>query len=700
MILAVMAARGAGQPATAGRRKTRGEAANRRRRDVGAEAAVPQGLRSARGRRIAVLAAALVFAGTWAYGTSFGGAFVFDDFAAIVENPNIRSLRPLAKAMDAPPDLTLSGRPIASLTFSLNYALAPPDAREAFVPPPAGAPLEEATRWRRNARNYHAVNLAIHIAAALALFGVVRRTLLSPRLRERFGSGATPLAFASALVWVVHPLNTESVTYMVQRVESLMGLFVLLALYCAIRAAGGDRVRLWSACAVAATALGVGSKEVAAVTPVLVILWDRVFLAAEGDGRNAGRGRPRRWPLYLGLAATWIVLAFTVPGARPQSVGLTLRGWTPWTYLLTQSGVLLDYLRLAVWPSPLVLDPHWQMVSSFGAAAVPFLTLSALAALTALGLWRRHPLAYAGAWFFVILAPTSSVLPIVTEVGAEHRMYLPLAGIVSTIVVLFHLGWQAFAARWTGRFDPLWKRAAAGVLLAAIVVPLGLATRARNLDYASDESIWRDTARKQPFNPRAWMALGANLLIAGRYEEAETLLRRALELDSASAETLSNLGAAEFALGKTDQAIEHLEKALRLRPEYVDAHRNLAEAYVAKGRHADAVPHFLLVLAERPDHLAVLNHCGLILAVSHDEAVRNGKQALVLAEHAVALTSRRHAPSLSTLAAALAELGRFDEAVTVLHEAVNLSRKNPSLVSELERRIEAYRAGQKVLLGS
>lgn len=695
-----MAGRGAGQPGTAVRRKTRrGDARDRRRHGAAAEARVSQEPSAARRSSTALAAAALVLAGVWAYATSFSGAFVFDDFAAIIENPNIRSLRPLSKAIDAPPDLTLSGRPVASLTFALNYALAPSDAREAFVPPPAGAPPEEAARWKRNARGYHTVNLAIHIAAALALFGVVRRTLLSPRLRERFGKAATWLAFAAALVWIVHPLNTESVTYIVQRVESLMGLFVLLALYCAIRASSDEPVRLWSACAVAATALGLGSKEVAAVTPVLVILWDRVFLVSRTDDRDAGRVRKRRWPLYLGLAATWIVLASTVPGARPQSVGFTLKGWTPWTYLLTQSGVILDYLRLAIWPSPLVLDPYWPMVSSFRAAAVPFLTLSALAAITAHGLWRRHPLAYAGAWFFVILAPTSSVLPIVTEIGAEHRMYLPLAGIVSTMVVLFYLGWQAFVARAGFLQNARWTRIAAAALLGAIVLPLGLATRARNLDYESDESIWRDTARKQPFNPRAWMALGANLLIAGRYEEAETELRKALELDAESAETLSNLGAAEFALGKTDQAIEHLEKALRLRPEYLDAHRNLAEAYVVRGRHAEAVPHFLFVLDQRPDHLGVLNHCGLILAVSHDEKVRNGKQALTLAERAVELTSHRHVPSLSTLAAALAELDRFDEAVAVLLEAVNLSRDNPALVSELERRIEAYRAGRKILLG-
>ena len=154
--------------------------------------------------------------GAAAYASSFDGIFVFDDEPSIADNPNVRSLRPLTRAMAAPPDTTVSGRPIASLTFAINYALAPGD--------------------RRDLRGYHAVNLSIHILAALALFGVARRTLVSTRMRERFGAAATPLAFATALIWLVHPLQTGSVTYIVQRVESLMGLFYLLTLYCAIRA--------------------------------------------------------------------------------------------------------------------------------------------------------------------------------------------------------------------------------------------------------------------------------------------------------------------------------------------------------------------------------------------------------------------------------------------------------------------------------
>jgi tetratricopeptide (TPR) repeat protein len=663
-----------------------------------------------------VRALAIVVAGAWAYATSFGGAFVFDDFAASVQNPNVRTLWPLTRAMAAPPDITLSGRPVASLTFALNYALTPADAREVSEPPPAGAP-DAAERFARNVRGYHAVNLAIHLAAALVLFGVVRRTLPTARLRPRFQPAATGLAFATALLWVVHPLHTEAVTYIIQRVESLMGLSVLLALSCAIRAADAPhaRARLWTAGAIARAALGAATKEMAATIPVLVVLWDWIFLApGRGEAHRAPEIRQRRWPLYAGLAATWALLAVLAPGARARSVGLGLQGWTPWTYLLTQSRVLVHCTGLAFWPSPLVLDPYWPMVRSLGEVAAPAAGLTLLLGLTAIGVWRRHPLAFAGAWFFVILAPTSSVLPIVTEVAAEHRMYLPLATIIAAAVVALHLAWHALdvcrrrqgaevpGATGEGATTPgmtrRWTIAAAVVLLTLVVVPLGLATRARKLDYASDEAIWRDTIRKQPGNPRARTALGANLVVAGRYAEAEATLREALALDPANAETLSNLGAAEYALGQIDASVAHLERAVAVRPEYVDAHRNLAEACVARRDHARAVVHFLRVLEARPDHVVVLNHCGLILAVSPDDRGRDGAKALELAQRAVRLTSRRDAASLSTLAAALAELDRFDEAVAALREALALAQGQPALVAEFERRLAAYEAHQKVRL--
>ena len=169
-------------------------------------------------------------AAAWTYSTSFAGVFVLDDKFAIADNPNIKSLWPLTKAMAAPDESPVSARPIASLTLAINYALAADDVRDVLSPGGPSAPPDMRERFLRNVWGYHFFNLCLHILAALAMFGVIRRTLCSPSLRPRFGPVSTPLAFVASLIWVVHPLLTDAVTYVAQRTEVLMGLFFFLTL--------------------------------------------------------------------------------------------------------------------------------------------------------------------------------------------------------------------------------------------------------------------------------------------------------------------------------------------------------------------------------------------------------------------------------------------------------------------------------------
>src|SRR5262245_31275448 len=219
----------------------------------------------------------LIVAGVAAYQNSFGGAFFLDDHTAIRDNPHIGELWP-PWAWRPRGESTVAWRPIASLSLAVNYALG-----------------------GRRVQGYHAFNLAIHVLAGLVLFGVVRRTLMGERLRERYGRQAPWLAMAIALIWLVHPLQTESVTYVVQRTELLMGLFFLLTLYCVIRADSSPHRMSWFLGAVLACALGMGSKEVMVVAPLVVLAYDRVFLSKSFSELFRARGA-----VYAGLAATWI----------------------------------------------------------------------------------------------------------------------------------------------------------------------------------------------------------------------------------------------------------------------------------------------------------------------------------------------------------------------------------------------------------
>jgi tetratricopeptide (TPR) repeat protein len=645
--------------------------------------------------------ALVIVAGAIAYSNGFRGVFVFDDEPAIVENEYIRRLWPLSRAMGAPPGTTVSGRPVVALSLAVNYALAPADARDVLREPPAGASAEQVERFHRNLRGYHAVNLLVHLAAALTLFGIVRRTLLSEPLRARFGPSSTTLALVVSLLWVVHPLTTASVTYVIQRAESLMALCYLLTVYCAIRAmdAGGARGgRLgWGAASVAACALGMATKESMVTAPLAVMLWDFQFVrspdgAEQASPRASSAFRPvlaQRWPLYASLAATWIVLALLVAGDhRPYAAGFHFAEWPWWRYLATQAGVLLHYLRLVFLPWPLVLDYDWPAVGSVRSAFGPIAVMSALATATVAAVARRQPVGFPAGVFFLVLGPTSSVLPIVSEVAAEHRMYLPLAAAVAIVVPV-----AATALKRAGISHRI------GVLT-VILLAAGLCTMtlARNRDYQTFERIWLDTVQKRPANARARTNYATALLQQGRYAEAEEQSRAAVAVRPRMTEAHLALGVGLLAQRRFDEGITHLHAALETAPGNLAAHRNLAEAFASQGRMVEAVRHYDEALRRAPDDVMLLNRVGWILATAGAVPPRDGHRAVALAERAVQLTSAGDVESLDTLAAAYAEAGRFDDAVAAGRRALDLARtrRRVDMVPELGHRLALYERRQAV----
>jgi len=277
----------------------------------------------------------LILAATMlAYANSFSGPLVFDDLPWIEMNSHIRHLWPLWNTLQPPHGAAGTGRPVVCLTLALNYA------------------VSGLHPW-----SYHLANLVTHASAALVLFGIVRRTLQGPRLRDRFGTHANGLAAAVAVCWAVHPLQTESVTYIIQRTESLMGLFLLLTLYCVIRGRDSPRRLGWYATAVVCCALGMGSKETMVVTPIIVLLYDRIFLA-----NSWTELWKKRSVLYAGLAATWLILISLVIVNNALGGGLLgspAVSW--WRYAKNQFGAIAHYLRLTFWPDALCLDYGWQV---------------------------------------------------------------------------------------------------------------------------------------------------------------------------------------------------------------------------------------------------------------------------------------------------------------------------------------------------
>jgi protein O-mannosyl-transferase len=635
----------------------------------------------------------LIAAAVWAYSTSFAGVFVMDDKFAIADNPNIKALWPPTTSMSAPEESPVSGRPIASLTLAINYALAPEEVRDVLSPGGPSAPPELRERFLRNVWGYHFFNLLLHVLTALAMYGVIRRTLCTPRLRARFGQVSTPLAFVASLIWVVHPLLTDAITYVAQRTEVLMGLFFFLTLYCSIRA--WNAPRLWTAAAIASCALGMGSKQTMVAAPFIVGLWDWIFATAD-----PATIRQSRRSLYAGLAATWIILAVLVAMERwPHSIGFAREGWTPWTYLLTQSGVIVHYARLSLTGSPLSLDyDGWPMARSIAQVAQYALPLAIIVVATGVAIVRRRPWGFPGGWFFVTLAPSSSVLPLATEIAAERRMYLPLAAlIVAAVVAAYLIGQRVLDLS----ISDLRRRRIIAVTLTVIIVggiaiACGAATYARNRDYWSDERIWQDTVEKRPNNPRARVNYAIDLQAAGRLADAERELREAVRLKDTSAAAHANLGPILCGSGKLDECILHLERALALDRDYSSAHANLAEAYAARGKRVRAAEQFALALNAAPDRPFLLNRLAWLLATAPEDSIRNGPRAVELAERAASITARQDIMSLETLSAAYAEVGRFDDALRTGREALALAERqnDETTATGLARRLQLFEMRQ------
>jgi Flp pilus assembly protein TadD len=552
-----------------------------------------------------------------AFGNSFAGPFVFDDLLSIPGNPTIRSL---ADAWTTPRDagITAAGRPLLNFTFAVNWAIS-----------------GEAV-W-----SYHAFNLALHLATACLLFGVVRRSL-------RGEATAAGVAFTSALLWAVHPLTTAAVTYVVQRAESLAACWIVASLYAFVRSTTARGA--WREMAIGAAFAGVATKETAAVIPLLVLLYDRCFVS--GSFLAALRARTG---FYTALASSWLLLAALVAttGDRGGSAGFGTAN--TWDYALTQAGGIVRYLRLAVWPQGLVFD-YGTALQRDGAAVATSVGIVVMLLVGTVHLLRRAPrLGFLCAAFFVLLAPSSSIVPIATQALAEHRMYLPLAAVVALFA--------RAGGHWWPRATPL--------LAVAIAAALGVATHQRNALYRDEVALWTDTARKAPRNERAWANLGFALAQRGDFAAAIPHYRRALELKPAYPDAQNNLGNALVETGAIDAALAVFVPAVAAAPEDPELRNGLGRVRLMRGELAEAEQEFRAAIRLAPAYALPHSNLGQTLAARGDAS-----GALAALEAAVRLAPN-NATFRNNLGNLLAALGRPADAAAQFEAALAHAPADP-----------------------
>jgi protein O-mannosyl-transferase len=473
---------------------------------------------------------------------------------------------------------------------------------------------------------------------------------------------ANGLAAAVAVCWAVHPLQTESVTYIIQRTESLMGLFLLLTLYCVIRGHHSPRRSGWYATAVICCALGMGSKEGMVIAPIVVLLYDRIFLAD-----SWAELWKQRSALHAGLAATWLIVISLVIVNKARGGGLMgspAVSW--WRYAQNQFGAIAHYLRLTFWPDTLCLDYGWQ-VSTLPRSwiAVGVMLAVCLAAATGWALANAPPVGFLGAWFFLTLAPSSSVVPI-QDMVAERRMYLPLAAVVTLTVIAAWNGLSTLSRRFK-----LTPTTLGWAFFALIAGALAWRTALRNHDYHSEIAIWTDTSRQRPQNARAWNNLGHSYYKVGRFDSAVACFQRAIELLPTygvvpRSVAYDNLAKVRIKQGQYGEAITHLSAALRLNPYNADAHYDLGSALQQLGDQEQAMVHFRTAIRLQPDHAFAHYNMSLLLTDlgDFDEALRELQTARRL------LPDRPEIPF--KLGVLLSNQGRYSEACANFTEALRL----------------------------
>jgi len=456
------------------------------------------------------------------------GVFLFDDFASIHQNATIRELWPPWLALNPPGrGESVAGRPLANLTLAVNYAAGGIDVR-----------------------GYHVVNILLHLTCVLLAFGVTRR-LLRLAGPSAVANLSNEIAFAIAAVWAVHPLQTEVVDYIVARTESLMGACYLLCLYASVRAHENPGHR-WNAVAILAAGLGMLSKESMATAPVAVILIDRAWLFP-----SFAEAFKARRSLYLGLCAALLILVTLATAApRGNSAGFGVRSDAAAEvslpgYLRNQALIVPHYFRLLVWPTDLVLDyGHASPLKT--AEVLPYAAIVILSCVLVVWLWFVNRRAASPLLLCILLLAPTTLVPIVSEVGAERRMYLPSLAMISAMLV--------------GAWQMMPRRIAIAVT-AALVAVLALTSARRNEEYSSTYQMWRTVVDRRPHG-RAYLNLAVAANDSGRTSEVLPLLRNAV-VDFPDAEHA--LGERLYQERAYAEAIEHLEAFLRLRSTHFQA---------------------------------------------------------------------------------------------------------------------------------
>jgi len=596
----------------------------------------------------ALIVVSFLLLGLIIYSNTFHSSFQFDDETHIEENAHIRltqlSWEKLADVFKGPS----KARPVPMFSLALNYYFG-----------------------RYDVVGYHLVNILIHVVNATLLYLLLRATL---RLSPAPLSNASWVAFFSALLWFVHPVQTQSVTYIVQRINSMAALFYVLSLLLYVRGRTLQRQKAKSqqrqkaagrfqelcpppylcfASSVLSGLLAMASKEISFTLPFFVLLYEWYFFQ---DLSWPWLRRSLPWMLFACIpVAVLLVVHFGGHPLQPFTVWYGDWFFTMSQRVMTELRVVLHYVSLLFYPHPSRLNLDYDFPLSYSLFEPPttLLSLCVIAGLTGLACWlakRERLLSFCILWFFGNLVIESSIIPL--DLVYEHRLYLP-----SMFVSL------AFVAGLYRYVRP--KRLATGLLLVAAVV-LSLWTVQRNEVWRDPVSLWTDVVKKSPNCARPHNNLGEALVKEDKLDQAIPHFHRAFQIDPDYAFAYNNLGSVFAKQGNVEGAIVHYRRAIRVAPDYGDAHNNLGIALAEQGRREEAIVHYREALRITPNFEEAHNNLGIALAEQGhlQEAITQYREAIRIEPD--------YASPHYNLGLTLELLGERDQAIVHYQEAIRI----------------------------
>jgi hypothetical protein len=491
---------------------------------------------------LAVLAATAIVV----YSNTLNSSFHLDDERAIWDNPAVFmqeiSWESIAEAAF---ESRIRTRPVAHISFALNYF-----------------------SHRLEVRGYHVVNILIHIMTGIFLFYLLKTTLSLPALNKKNDTRyAAIVSFVTAAVWLLHPLQTQSVTYIVQRMNSMAAMFFILSMLLYIRArltaSRKSRWGLFAGCVISGI-LALGSKEIAATLPFFIFMYEWFFLQ---DLRLGLTQYKRHWYLLTAAGLVFICLAFFYLGANPFKNIISsypVYGITLFQKLLTETRVVVLYIALLFFPYPgrLNLDYDFNVSLSLLTPATTFFSVALLFGMVIIAIVmakKQRLYSFCILWFLGNLVVESSFIPL--ELVFEHRIYMP-----SMFFLLLFTAplYTLFAAR----------RKFFYVACAVVLAILSLWTFERNSVWHDELTLWQDCLKK---SPKKWRVH-------------------------------NNLGKEYFRRWETDRAIYHYQKALQIEPNVIMARMNLASALAMEKRFQEAIIQLQIVLSKDPGNARARKH--------------------------------------------------------------------------------------------